>query len=202
MALEFAALHAALGLVSQPSLVSQARRSALPPGVTLLLQLAANDTDALERSAVATNLPPDMLRRAAEFFLEQVLFEASCNSYRVLGTDASATPDVLRRNMALLMRWLHPDIHEAARPGRAKLDRSVFAERVTAAWDSLKTGERREAYNRLLAVEGIGQKSHAGSLKLSKPAMVKRRRKMKVVPKSQASWMLRLLRSLKGGRRC
>ena len=43
--------------------------------------------------------------------------------------------------MALLMRWLHPDV---AREG----ERSVFAARIAAAWNTLKTPERRAAYDR------------------------------------------------------
>ena len=41
--------------------------------------------------------------------------------------------------MALLLRWLHPDIGENS-------VRSVYAGRVTAAWERLKTAERRQAY--------------------------------------------------------
>ena len=42
--------------------------------------------------------------------------------------------------MALLMRWLHPDV---AREG----ERAVFAQRIAAAWNTLKTPERRAAYD-------------------------------------------------------
>ena len=42
--------------------------------------------------------------------------------------------------MALLMKWLHPD---AARDG----EQSVFAARIAAAWNNLKTPDRRAAYD-------------------------------------------------------
>jgi hypothetical protein len=45
--------------------------------------------------------------------------------------------------MALLLRFLHPDIDQ-------KGERSIFAARVTKAWSDLKTPERRAAYDRQL----------------------------------------------------
>ena len=42
--------------------------------------------------------------------------------------------------MALLLRWLHPDIVHNG-------DRSIFVGRVTGAWESLKTRERRARYD-------------------------------------------------------
>jgi hypothetical protein len=38
----------------------------------------------------------------------------------------------LRRNMALLLRWLHPDLAE----------RSIFIGRVAAAWNNFKGHKR------------------------------------------------------------
>jgi DnaJ-class molecular chaperone len=46
----------------------------------------------------------------------------------------------LRQNLALLLRWLHPDISENAQ-------RSIFVTRVTTAWNDLKTPEKRAAYD-------------------------------------------------------
>ena len=69
------------------------------------------------------------------------MFYPEADSYRVLGATAEASKSELRRNMALLLRWLHPD-HD---PQGA---RSVFANRVTRAWNDLKTQERRAAYDR------------------------------------------------------
>jgi hypothetical protein len=45
--------------------------------------------------------------------------------------------------MALLMRWMHPDVA----PQGDRSDRSVFAPRIAAAWNNLKTAERRSAYD-------------------------------------------------------
>ena len=52
-----------------------------------------------------------------------------------------ASHSELRRNMTLLLQWLHPDLDR-------REARSVFAARVTRAWNDLKTPERRAAYDR------------------------------------------------------
>ena len=92
-------------------------------------------------AAAALGRPPEVVREAATFFIEQILLAPGGDSYRVLGCGPAATTSELRRNMALLMRWLHPDV---TREG----DRAVFAARIAAAWNTLKTPERRAAYDR------------------------------------------------------
>src|SRR5439155_8031484 len=44
-------------------------------------------------------------------------------------------------NMALLLRWLHPDIDREG-------ERAMMARRVAIAWDTLKSPERRARYDR------------------------------------------------------
>ncbi|HET7447654.1 MAG TPA: hypothetical protein VFJ49_07050, partial [Methyloceanibacter sp.] len=80
------------------------------------------------------------VERAARFFIEQVLFHPQADSYRVLGARPQASTGELRRNMALLLRWVHPD-HDQG-------ERSIFARRVMRAWNDLKTDEQRAAYSR------------------------------------------------------
>ena len=67
--------------------------------------------------------------------------------------------------MALLLRWLHPDIDQ-------KGERSVFAARVTKAWSDLKTPERRAAYDRQLltsqaeaTIPRQRRRSHSGKIR-------------------------------------
>ena len=66
------------------------------------------------------------VRKAAAFFIEQILLYPEADSYRVLGAERNAAAGELRRNMALLLRWLHPDLD---RHGTAD-----FVGRVTGAW--------------------------------------------------------------------
>jgi hypothetical protein len=49
--------------------------------------------------------------------------------------------------MALLLRWLHPDLDPCG-------ERSVFVRRVTRAWNDLKTQDRRDAYDRSRPLSG------------------------------------------------
>ena len=84
----------------------------------------------------------ETVREAAAFFVEQILLFPDADSYRVLGARPDATNGELRRNMALLLRWLHPDLDRLG-------ERSVLAIRVTRAWNDLKTQQHRAAYDRL-----------------------------------------------------
>jgi hypothetical protein len=138
---DWAALQLALDLHRDPWGVRHVRQQPLPDGIGLLLAVAAGEA-ASEAGAVARlGCPPEVIREAAIFFIEQILLAPDTDSYRVLGAGPGAATSELRRNMALLMTWLHPDV---ARDG----ERAVFAARIAAAWNTLKTPERRAAYDR------------------------------------------------------
>jgi hypothetical protein len=107
----------------------------------MLLCIAAGDETAETAAVKATGRSRDVIQRAAHFFIEQVLLCPNADSYRVLGASSEATNTELRRNMAQLMRWLHPDMDPEGR-------RSMFASRVSRAWNDLKTADRRAAYDR------------------------------------------------------
>jgi DnaJ-like protein len=137
---EAIALRVAIDLMRIPSRVRVMRSQPLQGGVLVLLRIAAGDEEAEREAIELTGRSRDVVRQAAEFFIEQILLCPSADSYRVLGADPQATSSELRRNMALLLRWLHPDMD---RQGQ----RSVFASRVTLAWNDLKTAERRTSYD-------------------------------------------------------
>jgi len=84
-----------------------------------------------------------LVQSAATFFIEQVLFAPDADAYRVLGANPQASAGELRRNVALLLRWLHPDLDPRGQ-------RAIFVGRVTAAWNDLKTPDRRTAYDQSL----------------------------------------------------
>ncbi|HUH84070.1 MAG TPA: hypothetical protein VLX85_05645 [Stellaceae bacterium] len=134
------ALRAAIGLVHTPLQVKFARSAPLPDGVDLVLRIAAGEREAEQEALAATERSPDVIRAAATFFIQQVLFCPNADSYRVLGATSAASTGELRRNMALLLRWVHPDLDPAG-------ERSMFAARVTRAWNDLKTPDRRSAYD-------------------------------------------------------
>jgi hypothetical protein len=134
------ALRIAIDLMHMPSRVRTVRFEPLPAGVDGLLCIAAGEEAAESAAAKSTGRSRDVIRSAAAFFIEQVLLCPDADSYRALGATPEATNAELRRNMAMLMRWLHPDMDPEGR-------RSVFASRVTLAWNDLKTAERRAAYD-------------------------------------------------------
>jgi hypothetical protein len=139
---DWAALQLALDLHQVPWRVRLVRAEPLPDGMSRLLNVAAGDDPASGAAAVAAfGRPLEAIRDAATFFIEQILLAPGTDSYRVLGARPAASTAELRHNMALLMRWLHPDV---AREG----ERAVFAQRIAAAWNTLKTPERRTAYDR------------------------------------------------------
>ena len=137
------ALKIAIDLMHVPSQVRLVRSEPLPGDVATLLQIAAGD-EKVEGAAVGmTGRSRPVVRDAATFFIEQILFAPESDSYRVLGARAQASAGELRRNVALLLRWLHPDMDPDG-------ERSIFIGRVTAAWNDLKTPERRAAYDEML----------------------------------------------------
>lgn len=137
------ALKIAIDLMHVPSQVRLLRAEPLPDGVLVLLRIAAGDAEAEQAAAALIDRSRDVVRQAATFFIEQILFAPNADSYRVLGAGPQANAAELRRNVALLLRWLHPDLDPQA-------ERSIFAGRVTAAWNDLKTPERRAAYDEAL----------------------------------------------------
>jgi hypothetical protein len=139
---EAATLKVAIDLMHFPSQVRRIRSAPLLDGVFILLRIACGDEGATRHAAESVRCPPETVREAAVFFVEQILLFPDADSYRVLGARPEATNGELRCNMALLLRWLHPDLDRQG-------GRSVFAARVTRAWNDLKTQERRAAYDRL-----------------------------------------------------
>ena len=135
------ALKVAIDLLHLPSQAALIRAGPLPDDVLILLRIAAGDEKVTNQASVSEGRSPEMIREAAAFFLEQVLFHADADSYRVLGVTSKASYPELRRNMNLLLQWLHPDLDR-------REARSVFAAKVTRAWNDLKTPERRAAYDR------------------------------------------------------
>ena len=134
------ALRAAIGLVHAPSRVKSIRSAPLPDGVLWLLLIAAGDEEAAQLALEATERSLDVIHEAATFFIEQILFSSNADSYRVLGCTLDASTSELRRNMALLLRWVHPDRDPHG-------ERTVFTAKVTRAWNDLKTPERRAMYD-------------------------------------------------------
>jgi hypothetical protein len=143
------ALRIALSMADRPVNLGRWRRTPLPEGVTELLRVAVGDPDALIAAQALTGRSHAALQKATAFFIAQIMLQDGADSYRVLGVAPNAGPRELRRNMALLIKWLHPDggrSHVIA----SKDCRELLICRVTLAWDDLKTETRRSLYDRSL----------------------------------------------------
>ena len=71
-----------------------------------------------------------------------------------LGARRNATAAELRRNLALLCKWLHAEDREDSA-------RSILLLRVTHAWNNLKTPERRAAYDATLNARLAALSAHS-----------------------------------------
>lgn len=140
------ALHIALSVLSDPLRIRQVHQSALPQGVTTLLEIAIGKPESLAYGQAETGLEGKALQEAANFFIEQILLDYQSDSYRTLGCGRAASHEKLRRHMALLMRWLHPDL--IGMQDHMIADRQIFVTRVSRAWEDLKSPARRQAYDR------------------------------------------------------
>ena len=135
-------VRVAIDLMHSPSQARRMRSASLPEDVVVLLRIASGDEEAISQAAGKLGRSRKTVREAATFYVVQILLFPNADSYRVLGARPQATNGELRRNMTLLLRWLHPDLDP-------KGEMSVFAARVTRAWNDLKTPERRAEYDRL-----------------------------------------------------
>jgi hypothetical protein len=133
------AMRAAVYLFHLPAGVRSAREQPLPEGLPLLLQVAAGDDDAATVCAGRLERPVGVVRQAAAFYVEHVVMIPDADAFRTLAAGRGASDIELRRNMAMLLRWAHPDLDRRG-------ERTVFAGRITRAWEALKTPDRRTAY--------------------------------------------------------
>jgi hypothetical protein len=131
----------AIDLMHLPSQARRMRTAPLPDDVVVLLRVASGDEETISLAAEKLGRSRETVREAAAFYVVQILLFPNADSYRVLGARPEATNGELRRNMTLLLRWLHPDLDRNG-------ELSVFAARVTRAWNDLKTPARRAAYDR------------------------------------------------------
>jgi len=162
MSIDPAAMLAAIALLSEPRFVKKARRMELPTGIPDLLRVAAGDPAVTAAMEDRTNCSTRRLRAAALFYVEQVMLAPEADSFRVLGATSAVGTAELRQHMALALRAFHPDLGQT--DGQTNIDRSVFTNRLTVAWEDLKTDARRTSY--LKAQANMAQVSPSKSRRL------------------------------------
>lgn len=153
---EETALELAVGLLQLPSRARALRDAPLPRDVDALLNIVADERHARADAARVTGLPEHTVSEAASFYIEQILLHPDADCYRALGASSEATFEQLRRNMALLLRWLHPDLETNSA-------RTIYVGRVTEAWNNIKTADRRLAYDRALKAAANSKSAYRAS---------------------------------------
>ncbi len=134
------ALKVAISLYLLPAQLPKIKKSPLPKGIESLILIAIGDEKEIQKGVLETQRSKETVKQAAQSFIENILLSSNADSYRILGANSTTRNDELRRNMALMIRYLHPDISQNTNPD--------LISRVTNAWSDLKTTEKREAYDR------------------------------------------------------
>lgn len=130
------AIEQAMALMRMPTLAHAFREASLPADVSLLLRIVAGIAEAEQEAVRASGKPLEIVREAAGFYVVHILLDERSDNYRKLGCTPAASREQLRLHMALLLRWLHPDLNRKGAYG-------VLANRVMQAWGELKDPERR-----------------------------------------------------------
>lgn len=137
------ALDLALAMFREPARVAELRERGLSPDLGQVIRIAAGEAAAVAAAIERCDESEDTLKEASVFFLQQVLFAPGADSYRTLGVEPEAPQEQLREHYRWLMKWLHPDRNQDGWE-------AVYADRVNAAWQDLKTPDRRAEYDRRL----------------------------------------------------
>jgi hypothetical protein len=127
-------IELAVDLARMPALARTSAVPPLPPNIIELMRIAAASPEACQIAAAKTGEPIAVLIEAARFYLQQVLFRADADCYRVLGIAPTASRATARDHMRWLMEWLHPDRNNNSWDG-------VYAERVLKAWREVSVSD-------------------------------------------------------------
>jgi curved DNA-binding protein CbpA len=123
----------------------------LPQGMLQLIRIAAGEEMAVLQAQAASGEEPDALREAARFYIQQVMFAAESDSYRLLGVNPDVEDELMREHYRWLVRWLHPDRN----PDQWE---AFYADRVNRAWQDVRTLDRRAKFD----LERSGGDTQAG----------------------------------------
>jgi hypothetical protein len=155
-------IELALDLARMPALARTSAVPPLPPNIIELMRIAAASPEACQKAVGKTGEPTAVLIEAARFYLQQVLFRADADCYRILGIEPTASRATARDHMRWLMEWLHPDRNNNSWDG-------VYAERVLKAWREVSASNGSAATSFSLAPVSSSQKNRRRSQTIRRP---------------------------------
>jgi hypothetical protein len=120
-------INLALDLARMPILARSSVVPPLPPNIIELMRIAAAAPEACQAAVAQTGEPRHVVIESARFYLQQILFRADADCYRILGIQPAAPRATAREHMRWLLEWLHPDRNNNSWD-------AVYAERVLKAW--------------------------------------------------------------------
>src|SRR5665213_2428796 len=100
-------------------------------------------------------LPPDVLRKVAVLYVQQVLWGTGADHYRTLGVQQGASREQIAEHLRWLTKWVHPDRQHLPQE-------AAFSGRVINAWNVLKTPDRRQEYDQSLTIKSAAPRSRGG----------------------------------------
>lgn len=121
------------------------QRRPLPPDVLILIRIAASDPNTIDEMSSLTGRKPEILRKVAVLYVQQVMWGAGADHYRTLGVQRSASREQIAEHLRWLTKWIHPDREHLPQE-------AAFRDRVFSAWNALKTPDRRQEYDQSLAM--------------------------------------------------
>ena len=126
-------IEVALELSRLPVLAGAMRKAPLPAEVGVIIRVAGGCRATLEEASVGIGRSQHEVLEACTFYVQQVLLDASADSYRALGGAPGTALDVLREHRNWLLRRFHPD-------ARSSAWEALYARRVLEAWREVKSG--------------------------------------------------------------
>lgn len=117
-----------IALMRCPALAPVMVARDVPSDVFEVMRVAA-DPEACRAAAKILGIPAAILDVAAKHYVKQVLLHPNASYHRMLGIAPNASREEARRNLAWLLRWLHPD--------RNRSWDAVHTRRIVAAWHEI-----------------------------------------------------------------
>lgn len=122
-------LAAILALARTPALRHQMRHERVPAGTKQLFRFLDGNPNVISEAVRLTGKDPHFLQAAIIFYIEEVLWVADADPYRVIGLNPDAPFEVVSRHVDVILDWLSIP--------KNRRDRASDLARLRFAWQSI-----------------------------------------------------------------